>query len=182
MDFQKHKQDFLSKKDKSSINQWDKKIIPLCNKINFIPEYCTTSSCSGRIVIIKKPDKKKKQIWFFKTHEKTNFNELKNQLEKIKSSDLIYFKVEPCALHVSCKNIESANKLIKIAKKSGWKKSGISIGKKIMAEMYSSESLEMPIKNQQNLIDENFLRILVKEANQKIEKTNKKIKNFKENL
>ncbi len=58
--FQKEKQDFLSKKGKSRKGGIDKEIRPLVDLINSFGEYYTTSSCSGRILLIEiaNPNKK----------------------------------------------------------------------------------------------------------------------------
>lgn len=60
--FIQRKKDVLSKKDKSSIGKWDYKIISLCEKINGNGNYYTTSSCSGRVIILKE-ERKKVQVF-----------------------------------------------------------------------------------------------------------------------
>ena len=50
--FLQRKKDILSKKDKSHIGKWDEKIVGLCEKINKSDKYYTTSSCSGRVIMI----------------------------------------------------------------------------------------------------------------------------------
>lgn len=82
--FLKRKQDILSKKDKSSIGSWDKKILDLCEKINKSEKYYTTSSCAGRVVLIV-DDKRRESVFLKIYHEEINFKELKNDLEKIGS-------------------------------------------------------------------------------------------------
>jgi len=58
--FLKQKSDFLKKIDKSKKKTIDKEIIPLIKSINKKPNYYTTSSCSGRIVVLKKGLQKKR--------------------------------------------------------------------------------------------------------------------------
>ncbi len=50
--FSKRKNDVLSKLDKSSKNGWDRRIRDLCEKINALKNYYTTSSCAGRVVLM----------------------------------------------------------------------------------------------------------------------------------
>jgi len=50
--FQKDKEIQLSRDDFSKKGSVDKKIIPLIDKINSKDEYYTTSSCSGRIMLM----------------------------------------------------------------------------------------------------------------------------------
>ena len=65
MNFQQQKSKQLGMKDNSSIGEWDSPIIELCNKINASSKYYTTSSCSGRIVLIKQVDKKQEGLFFY---------------------------------------------------------------------------------------------------------------------
>lgn len=67
--FQQRKQALLTKQDKSFIGKWDDKIIKLCNKINSHPQYYTTSSCSGRIMIMIDKDKKAENLFKFVSHD-----------------------------------------------------------------------------------------------------------------
>ena len=85
---QKEKQ--LAKADLSSIGGWDKKIAGLCNKINKSKDYYTTSSCAGRIVLLKYSDVKQEDAFLFRTHDKTDFKELKTALEKMTSIETFY--------------------------------------------------------------------------------------------
>jgi len=71
----------LTKKDKSNISEIDLKIKDLCNKVNLFDNYFTTSSCSGRIVLIKDDNKKKPGIILFRNHEKVSLENLKKELE-----------------------------------------------------------------------------------------------------
>lgn len=173
------KQKQLLKKDKSNEGKIDEEIINLCNKINSKPNYYTTSSCAGRIILVKGLKEKAKNVFLFKTHKKISWLKLKKELENsIKNyNGLIYFKQEPCLLHVACFNDESAEKLLFLARQAGWKRSGIiSKGKRIICELMSTERIEMPIARKKILVDDNFLKILVREANKKLERTREKIK------
>ena len=81
--FPQRKKDVLSKKDKSSKNDWDKKIKSLCKKINSFENYYTTSSCSGRIVLMIDKKKKAPKLFQFMSHDLIDFEELKKNLNKI---------------------------------------------------------------------------------------------------
>ncbi len=177
--FQKRKKQQFSKKDKSIENGIDKDIRKLCNKINSSKNYYTTSSCSGRIVLIIDSEKKQENLFLFRTHNKTSFREIKKELEKIKMKKLIYFKQEPVILHAACSSLENAQKLIDDAKLAGWKSSGIISSRRFVCELRSTEKLELPIENKGKvLISDSYLKLLVKEANKKLARTRKKIKNL----
>src|SRR3989338_6198016 len=131
------KQKQLEKQDKSHIGKIDMAIKKLVEKINSKQEYYTTSSCSGRIILIKARKKKEKNLFLFVSHEKINFSEFKREIEKIakdikNKKEIIYFKQEPCILHVACNSLVSGQKLLEKARTSGWKRSGlIAAGKRI---------------------------------------------------
>ena len=189
--FQQRKQDVLSKLDKSSIGKWDKKIISLCDKINSLDNYYTTSSCSGRILLMVDQEKKGENLFLFVSHDKVSFKKLKEELnsalKKMGTSSgffttpatrqevvkKIKFKLEPCILHIACETLEDAKKLFEIGKNAGWKRLGI-IGTRngFTFELNSTEKLEFPIiQNKKILVDDEFLKIVVDEANKKLEKS-----------
>ena len=174
--FSQRKKDVLSKEDKSSIGEWDAKIKGLCEAINKYGKYYTTSSCSGRIMIIKDEDKKAPGLFEFVSHNIVGFDDLKKEIEKLKTGDF-KFKSEPPILHVACETLENSEELLKKAQLAGWKHSGIiSLGKNIVVEIISSEKIEFPlIENGKVLVDDNFLRIVLEKSNKNLEIGWKKI-------
>lgn len=181
MNFEQQKQQQLSKLDKSSIGSWDEKIQALCNKINKNKKYYTTSSCGGRIVLIKSLDEKAENVFLFRTHKKISFNELKKALEEAgdKYTGLIEFQQTTCILHVACASLNDAQEIVNKAKFTGWKRSGIMGGKRNMVELHSTESISFPImESKKILVNDDFLKLIIKQANKKLEKTWEKIKNL----
>ena len=181
MYFKQNKHDFLIKKDKSRKGSIDKNIIPLVNLINSIKDYYTTSSCGGRIIILTNPKSGKRQDskWLFMSHEKTSYNKLKKALKKLPEDEL-WFKFESVILHITCKDIDAAQKLLDIARNLGLKRSGIiTTRKKIVVEIFDTEKIDTIIANKGKfVITEDYLRLLTKLANKKLEKRDKKIKKF----
>ena len=176
--FTRRKQDTLKKDDKSSIGSWDKPIEKLCNKINSLKNFYTLSSCSGRIVLIKNLDKKQPGMFIFRSHEEVNFNEIIDALtHAAKNKETLIFKQEPPILHVCCEKLEDAEKILNIARECGWKNSGImSTQGRIVVEMRSTEYLALPIMlSGKILVNEEFLKILVKESNKRVVKGWEKI-------
>lgn len=167
----------LQKDDKSLKQIWDKKISGLCEKINKSNNYYTTSSCSGRAVILINSKEKRDDLFIKIWHDKLNFEEINQVLENIKYSEMIYFKQEPCILHVSCRTLKDAQKIHDIAKSAGWKRCGIIATKKrIMVELNSTEHLEFPIFNKGSiLITDEFLSEIINETNRKLEDSWEKI-------
>jgi tRNA wybutosine-synthesizing protein 3 len=72
--FNQRKKDILSKKDKSSRGKWDLRIISICDKINSFENYYTTSSCSGRIIVMKDEEKKGPDLFKFVSHDLVDFD------------------------------------------------------------------------------------------------------------
>jgi len=229
--FQQRKQEVLNKKDKSSIGFWDEKISKLCEKINSFEEYYTTSSCSGRIIVMIDSDKKCPGLFKFVSHDLISFDELWGKIsslsleidcsesEQVQDSSLgkivkkknltnedlvinseclrknltksileqgqdLKFKQEPPILHIACKDLESAEKLLNLGRKAGWKKSGIlSLGKNIIVELNCSWKLEFPlVKEGKLLVGEEFLKEVLRKANRNLEKGWGKIEKLGEEL
>lgn len=154
----------------------DVDIVPLLEKINSMDHYVTLSSCSGRIAVLDLEEfgKKLNSRFLGKWHNFVSFEEV---LESVKSCErqgwLLQF---PPIIHVACKDIFSAEKLLAIANAAGFRRSGIISLRNIVVEIASLERLEMPVAIGGKLVvDENYLRIAVEIANLKLEKGKKKL-------
>ncbi|OYT36559.1 hypothetical protein B6U91_00985 [Candidatus Pacearchaeota archaeon ex4484_71] len=174
--FDKRKEDILGKQDKSSKGSWDKKIVPLCERINELKNYYTTSSCSGRILLIRDSVKKTYGLFLKVHHDVLSFESFKEDLveiSKIETKNVVNFKQEPCALHVACRTLEDAQKLVDVARSVGWKKSGIiSSSKRFVVEMFGSSKLEFPLLKEGKILAEDiFLREVLSRANINLEKS-----------
>ena len=124
--FKYRKWNQLKKDDKSFKGSWDEKIRKLCDKINSFEEYYTTSSCSGRAFLLKDFKEKRDNLFVKVWHNEINFGDLKKALLELKSKEVIYFKQTPVILHVSCRTLEDAQKLLDLAvKEAGWKRCSI---------------------------------------------------------
>lgn len=176
--FQQRKSEVLAKIDKSSKGSWDGHILELCRKINESSSYYTTSSCSGRVLIMIDQEKKGKSLFLEVSHELIDINFFENLKMPL---PLIKFKFEPAILHVACRDLESAQILMDIGQKAGWKKFGaISLGKNIVVEFTGSDKLEFPlIFNKKFLVDEEFLNLIVEKSNLNLKKGWAKLDKFK---
>jgi len=183
--FERRKQDCLTKDDKSSIGSWDKPIQKLCDRINKTDNYYTLSSCSGRHVLIKNVEKKTHDLFLFRTHDKISFRELKKELTRaLESKEGVIYKQEPVILHICCKTLEDSEKMLNQARICGWKNSGImSLQGRIVLELRSTEHLALPIiEKGKFLVDDEFLRVLVREGNKRLVKTWEKIDKLEKSL
>lgn len=182
-DFDSEKKEYLNdlyKPDFSKKGNVDKEIAYFIDKINSFPNYYTTSSCAGRIVLIQFPknsNRKDEAKWLYTTHKKAKFDDL-----PLKSfpKEMIWFRMEAAILHVCCRTIESAQELVNNAKFVGFKRSGIMATKKrLMVEMTSTEHMDVPISvNGKLIVDKDYIKILVKEANKKLMRSRAKTKKF----
>lgn len=174
----------LYKPDNSKKGNVDKEIAFLIDKINSSDKYYTTSSCAGRISIIKIPDslRKDEADWLFVSHQPITYEELK--IDKIDwPKEAVWFRYESAILHVACRTIEDAQEFVNVAKFSGFKRSGIMATKKrIIIEVTSTEHMDTIIaRNNELIASESYLKILVEEADKKMARNRKKTeKLFKE--
>ncbi|MBW2975642.1 hypothetical protein KY366_08030 [Candidatus Woesearchaeota archaeon] len=173
--FDKQKKDCLAKKDKSRKKSIDRDIKQLIDLINSMEDYYTTSSCSGRILLIeKKSDRKQDARFAFAEHKKADFKAIK-ALELPR--DDVWLKQESIIIHVCCRDLEAANRLLREVRDLGIKRAGIiHIGKRIIIEIIGTESMETLIaRDGRMLVDDDYLKILVKEANKKLDRNKGKI-------
>ena len=181
MDFEKEKKECLNKIDRSKKGSIDKKIKELVDLINSLKDYYTTSSCSGRILLIKRPKSGKKcdVDFLFASHNKVSFEEIKICLKNIPKQDL-WFRQESMILHVACRTIENAQKILDLSSGAGFKHSGIiTTRKKIIIEIIGSEQFDTIIaKHGKVFVGDEYLSLLVDEANKKLEINSRKIKRF----
>mgnify|MGYP001574212460 CR=1 FL=1 len=186
--FAKEKSDFLKKKDKSRKGYIDKDAVKIVDCINSKSDYYTTSSCAGRIVLLEMKSRKKNDCgWIFSKHDKVNFNEINNALkhnnQKTRELPLnagkkedtsfgssaknpIWFKQQPIILHVACRSLDAAKRLLEAARKM-FKHSGIlSItDRKTTIEIIGSEKIDTIIADRDFIADEKYIKQLVKYAN-----------------
>jgi tRNA wybutosine-synthesizing protein 3 len=179
--FIQRKKAVLSKIDKSSKGGWDKKILLLCNKINSLENYYTTSSCSGRALLMVYQEKKQDDLFCKVYHDLISSAVIKKDLKEICGkfkNKSIKFKQDPPILHIACRNIKDAKILYEKAKIAGWKKIGlISWERRIVLEIICTEKLEFPvIDNGKILVDDNFLGLIAKQSNFKMKNSWEKIK------
>jgi len=152
----------------------DPQVILFCKFISSTKNFFTSSTCSGRIVLLKvnKDESKRSSAFLAKWHQKVQFEKIKKSLSK-KTTDEIWFKQEPFIMHVGCKNLEYASQLLQIAKECGIKRAGIIVAKKgkFLLEIIGTQKIAFPIKNNRDiLIDEKAIKYILKRANNKLEK------------
>lgn len=181
-DFQSHKNQILAGlatdcPDKSKKGGVDAPIYDLLRFLNGIPDYVSTSSCSGRVAVFSEsPDKRKDAgNWLYVSHEavsKDSEDLLVNAIiQAAPNSSSIYFKFEPFILHISCATLEAGQRLMKVVLQCGFKNSGMLVGKRIMVAVRSTLKLDVPVAmDSKLLVSTEYLRLLVNLSNEKFKK------------
>jgi tRNA wybutosine-synthesizing protein 3 len=101
----------------------DEEVEELLHKINDLDDFFTTSSCSGRIVLILLPEigAKRETRFIGKWHRPVNKTEVLAAMDDGGSSmegDLWLLAQSPI-LHVACRSVEKATALLRIAIEQG---------------------------------------------------------------
>lgn len=179
--FGQRKEAVLSKIDKSTKGAYDEKIENICGILNENIDYYTTSSCSGKSVLIEEKTGKDGSYYLWTSHDLLTLEELKKELSKIKEG-IVKFKSESPILHVACRTLGFSQLLVDNAKNVGFKRSGImTTSDKYMVEISSAEKIECPIVKDGNiLVGDEFLREIVIQSNLRRENGWKKINKLAE--
>ena len=184
--FQNNEKKALKSLEEAKINKSvDAGIVPTLDLINKHSEYYTTSSCFGRIVLLELPviGDKKNAKWLSKWHRKITSEEILSACNKSKNGQL-WILAQPPIIHICVKNLDAADRILKIGISSGFKNSGLkSISKNIVVELCSTERLDAPVgKDGVLFCDKDYLNLIVNIANDVFERSTKKTLKFHQNL
>ncbi|MBI4148221.1 hypothetical protein HY490_02930 [Candidatus Woesearchaeota archaeon] len=172
MSFADLKANILQRKDKSAKGEIDEAIKPLIDLINRHPDYVTTSSCSGRIVLLW--GVKRQSRFLFCTHSPVD----RIPLVDIPLDGEVWLRCEGMILHVKCRTIAGAAALLTRAQQAGLKHSGIvSCGEHPVIEIRSADAMAVPYAVDGKLLPmdtETVLRL----CNQKFQNNLKRLKQF----
>jgi len=159
----------------------DEAIIPLCEFINSTRHFFTSSSCSGRILLLALKGKRKRDASFHrKWHRKVSFEEVWRGIEDAKNCEL-WFKTEPFIIHIGASSLKKAEKILDIKNKAGVKRGGIIVAKpgKFILELIGTEEIALPVKfGDKIIVSKSFMKEVVRKANEKIEANFERLKKF----
>ena len=91
----------------------------------------------------------------------------------------IWFKQQPLILHIACRNLDTAKKFLEVSRKI-FRRAGI-IGitnRKVMIEIIGDERLETIIADKNFVIGEDYLKHLIKYADENFVENKKKSEKF----
>ncbi|EMR74391.1 hypothetical protein MBGDN05_00177 [Thermoplasmatales archaeon SCGC AB-539-N05] len=184
--FLEHKKNALQKLEKAiDEKEVDTDILSILNLINASDEYYTSSSCTGRIVLLEIPNigDKKGAKFLGKWHRIIESDEVLSATKNAKTG-LLWLLAQSPIIHMAARTNAAADKILKIAISSGFKNSGLkSIGKRIIVEICSTERIDAPIgKNGELLCSLEHLKLLINISNEIIRKSNIKLGRFERML
>jgi len=145
----------------------------------------TTSSCSGRIVLItgSQPWNKRDSRVLAKWHDGASYEEV---LELVRSHDGdIWLILQSPILHVMCKEVDLAVGLIRLARNCGFRYSTIlSKGDHgFLVELMGSERLDVPITlDGERVVGERELKVLIEYMNLKLKSSKTRITRLRKAL
>ncbi len=163
----------------------DLEIMHLLDYINSLPDFYTTSSCSGRITLTKDAGCKLESSWVGKWHQVVSFDDVMCAFCRRPDKGLIWFTFDPLIMHVVARELGGAKELMVIARNFGFKKVGVialNEGRNIV-EICGTEKIWVPVaEDAKALVDEEYLRYLVGLANKYFETGIRRLKRFEAGL
>ena len=196
--FDVSKRNALGKLDKSPKGSLDAPIAPLVHEINAHADYVTTSTCSGRAALVATSPNPQRGFrgsrWLLVEHRTVTAAEVQAQLDAGLaaiaaeaadggSSDapppLVCFKLEPAILHVQCRDVDAAKRLLQAALAAGFRESGLVLSnseKVMLAIRTTANSLELPLHlGGRQLVGGDALDALVAHANGRFDANTQRI-------
>uniref|UniRef100_A0A8C2MXN1 tRNA wybutosine-synthesizing protein 3 homolog n=1 Tax=Cricetulus griseus TaxID=10029 RepID=A0A8C2MXN1_CRIGR len=132
-EFGRWKAQSLGKADLSRKGSVDEDAVRVVQLLNAQEEFFTTSSCAGRILLLDASTsdsgiQKQHCCWLLVTHKPCVKDDVMAALKGATSNAVLKF--EPFILHVQCQTLQDAQTLHSAAVASGFRNSGITVGKR----------------------------------------------------
>ena len=157
----------------------DAEIKPVLDVINASESFVTLSSCAGRIVVMDMPKfgDKKNPIFLGKWHQPPEFEGVIEAISK--GQRQTWFMMHPPIIHIACRSLSDAFDLLEIAKRSGFRRSGLISQKKFAVEIASQERVEMLVaENGELIVNERALKRNFELSVEKLKKSRERIFKF----
>lgn len=167
--------DFDTKKAESlesGKDDWDENVVPLCDAINNNPNFYTSSSCAGRVVLLQIPGigDRSDAKWLFTSHGDADPNKVLKTLKEPPKEQVVY-RYEPFIIHVECRNLEHAERLLTEVRTLGLKRCGIiSLGAHPTVEILGTANISTLISQENKLLlTEEYIKLMVETSNMLLE-------------
>jgi len=160
----------------------DSPVIPFLLDVVNIPDIYTSSSCSGRIMLLHTDKEENKKFSEFENryHRLVTFEEIKKDIESFKEGYL-WLKVEPFIFHFATKDYDKAKEILDFCRDLGLKKAGIISAKdgRFTCEVTNTVFISTLVKmDDKQLVSDEYLQLLLEIANQKLDSNFKKLELF----
>uniref|UniRef100_A0A3B3ZNP4 tRNA wybutosine-synthesizing protein 3 homolog n=1 Tax=Periophthalmus magnuspinnatus TaxID=409849 RepID=A0A3B3ZNP4_9GOBI len=168
-EFERWKRQSEQRMDQSKKGGVDEDIAGLVRLLNGTEQYFTTSSCSGRVILIDGMNSEFCCVYIY----------ILSAVDR--SSGDAVLKFEPFVLHVQCRRLYDAQLLHSVAINSGFRNSGLTVGKtgKIISAIRSTHGLEVPLTHQGTLlVTPDYIHFLCQICNQKMEENLRRIHRY----
>lgn len=164
----------------------DEDIIQLLDRINSSESFYTTSSCSGRIVLLnlQKIGDKKDAKFLGKWHREVRYHELKEAIGEYREGYLFLLMQSPI-IHLIARDMVHAKSILNISLQCGFKYTCIKGIERdaILLEILSTENLSVPVGEYGEIkVDEKELEFFLKIANQLLKRAKKKLTCLEERI
>jgi len=126
----------------------DDKAFALIDAVNALEGYVTTSSCSGRVMVLSLEKHKKDAKMQSRWHDRVNAKDIEQAISGYKGNKKLWLKAEPFILHIACKDIDSGIRMLKACKDAGVKRFGLQAMKdsKYMIEIIGTGKIDIPLE------------------------------------
>ncbi len=185
MDFENRRKLSLSC-DRSNKGSVDTGIKELVETINNFQNIFTTSSCAGRVAVIKKINAKKtdSELLFCSHSKLADEKPIIDSLSPEKNEGNVWILFQPSILHICCKTIDDATWLFARARKAGYKRTGIiSVKENVMVEIIGTDFIEHLLYDLEGIYyTRDSLKALTSHLNNKFDMNLKKISAFNRSL
>ncbi len=184
--FQQQKEDALKGLSNArKLGEVDSDMLPLIECVNLLPDYYTTSTCTGRTSLFHDPGGKKDSGWVGKWHREVSCIEVCEALKNMPATGIIWFMHEPTIMHIVCRDLSAAGKLVELARNHGYKKVGILSYKddRILVEVCGTERIDAPVAEcGRMLVAGDYIGYLTELADKKFKKGMQRLDRFEKAL
>ena len=161
----------------------DEGIIPVLSKINEFEEYVTRSSCYGRVSLAKEEGliRKGRGKLLYRFHRPISIDDLYDIINSI-DQGILWMNIEGTIIHVACKDLGAAEKILDIAYRAGYEESSIySISRRgVTVEILLDEKFSIPIymSGMGKLVSDNDIKLLLEYIHRRFYRIEKAKKNL----
>jgi tRNA wybutosine-synthesizing protein 3 len=158
--------------------------LPLLRRLNAKPDYFTSSSCWGRICLIDFAGAKGVSRFVRRWHRRVSPAEVRKALASAQGR-CIWLRAEPLILHISCRDLAAAKRVLDAKNAAGVKRGGLfHVGRsRLQVELEGTQRMEALLKaGGKLLVSDDYLRRTVAIANRRLKENEKDWKRLEKEL